>query len=80
MNIVNVVNIVNIFNVNILNVNTKDQRFLTDELNFSTFSPYDRVHNWRWPNMRVRACLAGVQSVYRVCIVHEIVGVGGLFE
>ena len=56
---------------------TQKITILCDWLNFSTFSPYDKVHIW---SQYVRVSLSTVQSVYRVCIVHEIVGVGGLFE
>ena len=55
----------------------KRSPFCDGRLKFSTFSPYDKVHIW---SQYVWVSLSRVQSVYRVCIVHEIVGVGGLFE
>ena len=55
----------------------KRSPFCGEDRIFSTFSSYDKVHIW---SQYVRVSLSRVQSVYRVCIVHEIVGVGGLFE
>ena len=35
-------------------------------LNFSTLSPYNKVHNWRWYNMRVRTYLRSATCLSRV--------------
>ena len=44
----------------------KRSPFCDSELNFSTFSSYDKVHNWRWCNMRALACLRSAKCLSRV--------------
>ena len=62
-----------------LNVNTKDHHFVTP-----SWISVHSVHTTKFTIGGGATCglylVWTAQSVYRVCIVHEIVGVGGLFE
>ena len=62
-----------------LNVNTKDHHFVTP-----SWISVHSVHTIKFTIGGGTTCglelVSRVQPVYRVCIVHEIVGVGGLFE